>query len=152
MFAAALKKADGSCATGLTVWLPVSFSLPLPYTHTHCSQAVSIFNSIKRQTFLPIEGSSREQSLTKGQRAEDGDLLGVGIFNATFVWAIKFQLRARERERGYFWPKNCLREIMASTLNFWPKKSGTFRDAEQTKWQVIMLIGFAFGRGGLKYN
>lgn len=41
---------------------------------------------------------------------------------------------------------------MASTLNFWPKKSqavggrrgGTVRDAEQTKWQVIMLIGFAF--------
>lgn len=41
---------------------------------------------------------------------------------------------------------------MASTLNFWPKKSlpvwgggeETVRDAEQTKWQVIMLIGFAF--------
>lgn len=52
-----------------------------------------------------------------------------------------------------FLAKNSLREIMASTLNFRPKKSqavggrrggGTVRDAEQTKWQVIMLIGFAF--------
>lgn len=41
---------------------------------------------------------------------------------------------------------------MASTLNFGQRShwqlgeggGGTVRDAEQTKWQVIMLIGFAF--------
>lgn len=42
---------------------------------------------------LSLEGVTKA-----GPEGRDGVAVGVGIFSATFVWAIKFQERERERE------------------------------------------------------